>query len=212
MIRKHVFALALGAGTVLGLGAIGALYAQQPQGGMPGMSMDSTMVGCPTMSAMAAGPAAALEQRQELGLSADQVDRLEALGKQSADAGGAAMAQMKAVHDQAKAATGGDELDEAAARAAFRRMGELHADMAVAMLKARADTRAVLTPEQRTRLEALGAKGMGMMRGMMGGGMMKGGMGMGGMMGMMGHMGGCPMMGGTDRPDSGGAAAQHQNH
>lgn len=192
MIRNNIFALAL-FGAVTATGA-GLLYAQTHERG-PGMmgSMMGMMADCPMMGAMAEGPAAALRHADELALTDVQVERLETIRATSAEAHRAIMPQMQQVHRQIRAATEGERFDEAAARAAFRAMGDLHIDMGVSMLRAGHEARAVLTSEQREKLAAkrpagmMGGSGMGsmmgmmkdcpMMGGMMGGGMMKGGMG-----------------------------------
>lgn len=200
MIRKHFGALALAIATALGLGAAGVLYAQtQDHGDMMGMMQD-----CPMMQARAEGPAAALEHRDELDLSNEQVEKLEALQEQVAASRGTAMERMKDIHEEIRAATEGERFDEAAARAAFERMGALHTEMGMAMLRARHETHAVLTPEQREKLDELTRSGMGM-HGMMGG-----------MQGMMEHMKDCPMMqggmGGMQMSPSEGMPMQHHPH
>lgn len=167
--------------------------------GMPAMRamrwMMKMMDGCPMMQAMTGGPEALLGHREALRLSNDQVARLTEL-RDAAEAGMRdAMAQLTAARKALDDAADAGRLDEAAVRAALQRMGRAHADMAVAMLRARAEARAVLTPDQREKLE----RGAG---GMMGTGhsmmdmpmMMHSGMGMG-----MDH---CPMTRGGMRSDS----------
>jgi Spy/CpxP family protein refolding chaperone len=102
---------------------------------------------------------------------------------------------MQALHQQIRQATSGAQFDEAAVRAAFDRMGALHTEMGVTIMRARHQARQVLTPEQRERLAKMGGGTMGMH------GMMQGKM-MGGM-----DMEHCPMMkGGSHR------SMQHENH
>ncbi|MEW5926081.1 MAG: Spy/CpxP family protein refolding chaperone [Gemmatimonadota bacterium] len=156
----------------------GVVYAQGRQGGMMGEMM-SMMQDCPMMKSMQQGPAAALQHEQELGLTADQVQRLEALQKSAHPGHMQMMGQMQAIHQEIAKATEGERFDEAAARTAFGRMGAMHTEMGVAMLRTRHQTQQILTAEQREKLSKLG----------------------GGMMGMHGMMGGmdmkdCPMMGG----------------
>lgn len=187
MLNRKIFG-GLAATGVLTVGLVvgGALYAQQsgnaPMGGMMGMM--SMMKDCPMHQGMAEGPGKALEHRDELGLSAQQVARLEALEARDSAARGPAMQRMMAVHREIAQASEGERFDEAAARTGFDRMGELHTDMGIAMMRTRHEVRSVLTSEQREKLAELG--------GMMG----MHGMDMEGMMGMMGgmDMSDCPMM------------------
>lgn len=194
---------------VAALGITGVGYAQrsgaipdtsmmQRMHGMSDMSGMMNMMGdCPMMQSMAEGPAAALKHRDSLRLSDAQVQRLEAIQARSAAAHRPAMERMKPLHDEINGLAGPGQFDEAAARRVFTRMGALHTEMNVAMLRARHETRETLTADQRTQLGRLGG-------------------GMKGMMGMMDMMGGemyemmkdCPMMKGgmggmhSPRPDA----------
>lgn len=166
---------AFGLSAILGIFALvltaaGVLYAQQGHGGMMGMM--SMMQNCPMRGAMQESPAAVLEHREELGLTAAQVTRLETLREGTQQGSMQGMAQMQSLHQEIAEATEGNVFDEAAARAAFDRMGDLHTEMGVAMLRTRHEVRQVLTPEQREKLAAQS----------------------GGMMGMHGMMQDCPMM------------------
>jgi Spy/CpxP family protein refolding chaperone len=176
MTRKIFGAFALALVLVLGLFAVRVVYAQT-SGGMGGMmGMHGMMKDCPMMGAMAQGPRAALEHRKELGLSDAQVKRLEALAEQGRPDHARMMQQMRAIHQEIRQATSGDQFNEAAVRAAFDRMGKLHTEMGVAMLRTQHQTRQVLTAEQRARLQELGGGMMGMMQDCP---MMKGMMGQG---------------------------------
>lgn len=178
MIRKIFGAFALALVLVAGLAAAGMLYAQK-SGGMSGMmGMMSMMENCPMMSGMRESPQAALEHREELELTEAQVGRLESLQEGAKPARMQAMERMRAVHEEIAAATAGEAFDEAAVRTAFDRMGDLHTETGVAMLRTRHEVRQILTPEQREKLSELG------------GGMMN----MHAMMQMMGGMEHCPMM------------------
>ena len=90
-----------------------------PMGGMP-------MMECPMMSAMMHGPAAALQSGAALKLTAQQRTRLEALQRQVDAASKPSMDSMQAIHTQLIALGERPQLDEAAARAAFDRMGRVH--------------------------------------------------------------------------------------
>lgn len=149
------------------------------------------------MGAMSQGPQAALEHREELGLTEAQVTRLETVAAQAEPNHSRAMPQMQALHQQIRQATAGDQFDEAAARAAFERMGALHTEMGLSMLRTQHQTQQILSAEQRAKLRELG------------GGMM-------GMEGMMGMMKDCPMMqggmmGGGMMNQSQGGSMQHHH-
>ena len=199
MSKKILIVLAAAGAAALGVTGVG--YAQRGEAkadtatemrgmhGMSGMSaMMDTMRDCPMMQGMAQGPAAALEHRDSLGLSDAQVRKLETIRARAEKDRSGVMERMESVHRETVDVGAAERFDEAAVRRALTRMGELHADMGVAMLHARHATRETLTPEQR---EKLGRLGVGMTR-------MQGMQGMSGMMGMMEMMGGmmqhCPMM------------------
>ena len=164
---------------------------------------------CPMMAAMLRGPDAALSKRKALGLTDAQVRQLETVRTAEMQAMKPAMDGMMAIHKQLAALSDAPQFDESAVRSMFDRMGALHTAAGTAMLRARHDAAAVLTAEQRKKLDdsagMTGAMGMTSMSGMAGKGMMKGGMGnMSSMMSMMG-MQGCMMM-----SDGAAAAAMHQ--
>ncbi len=190
MTRRLFTLIAVVAVLVLGAATARMLLAQR-DGGMMGMM--GMMKDCPMMAAMAGGPDAALRHREALGLSGQQVQLLEALRRSSDPAHTQGMERMRALHQEIRRASEGDRFDEAAVRAAVGRMGELHTEMAVAMLRSQHEVRQILTPEQREKLLKIGSGMMGM-HGMMGGGMMqdcpmmRGGMGQGS--GMNHHEGG----------------------
>jgi Spy/CpxP family protein refolding chaperone len=221
MTRKILTVLATAGVAALGVTGVG--YAQRTGAGadtvtamrgmheMSGMpAMMSMMRDCPMMQGMAHGPAGALKHRDSLGLSENQVQKLEAIRARAGETRDSAMERMQALHREIASVSGADRFDEGAARRAFPQRGAAHADMGVAMLRARYETRETLTPEQREKLARLSGGMMGMqgMQGMSGMMEMMGGE-MGGMMGMTQH---CPMMqgmmkGGMDgmrmqRPDS----------
>ena len=212
-MRKTFLALALAGTTVLSVGGVVAAQSQSPQPhGEPGMMsgmmdgmmgnmremMGRMMRDCPMMGAMGNGPLAALQQRDALGLTDAQAGQLESLRSRATAAQSEMMPRMHAIHAELAQLTSRDQFDEAAVRGTVARMGELHTDMGVAMLRAEHDVQQVLTPEQRATLaKSQGERGHGHM---MGGDHMRGMMdsvgnmdekgGMSGM-GMMQH---CPMM------------------
>jgi len=158
------------------------------------MQMMGMMGGCPMMSAMMRGPAAALRARDTLHLSPAQVQRLESLQRQIDQARARVMDSMRVLQPRLTALVDAREFDERAARAVFERMGQLHADMGVAMLRAQHEVANILTPQQRDLLMALGRARMGM-AGMMG----PGADACAGMLEMMGRPGARPP---AARPDS----------
>lgn len=147
-----------------------------------GMMGDMQMEDCPMMAAMAQGPEGILRRREELALTPAQARQLEVLATRSRQARAEATAGMTGLHARLDSLTSTDRFDESAVRAAFDRMGGLHTELGVALLKGQHDTRSLLTPDQRQKLSA-GSQGAGGMAGMMGKGSM----------GMM-DMSNCPMM------------------
>jgi Spy/CpxP family protein refolding chaperone len=112
------------------------------------------------------GPAMMLIHRESLGLTPEQVQRLEVLAATQRREMERLMPEaMKAMADLMAAASG--EIDVKAARAAHDRMARIHSEMLVANLQAMKDARETLTPGQRTRWDAMLSQ-MGGMKGMMG--------------------------------------------
>lgn len=152
------------------------------------MGMMGMMDQCPMMRATRQGPAAVLEHRDSLGLNEAQVRGLEALAAESRVAHRKAAERMHELHRELASLTERERFDEAAVRAAWERMGRVHADWGVALSRIARGAEDVLTPEQRQKLARLsvGMKGHHAM-----------------MMRMMEHMRTmqCPMM----RDDSAGA-------
>lgn len=176
---------------VAGLLAGGALPAQEPARQMRDTSamhaMMNMMADCPMMSSMMQGPDAALGLRRELALTAGQVTRLQALQSALRQSSAGRADSMTALHKDFARVLEAPQLDENAARRLYDRMGLLHTETGLALLRARFDTRAALTPEQRTTLANRSKPMMGMH-----GDMPMGEMNMGGM--RMGNMSSCPMM------------------
>lgn len=108
----------------------------------------------PMVMATIEGPETALQFRSQLQLAADQVQQLEAVGQHVMQREQRVMVQIHEAHGDLAAAID-EELDEARARAALERIGELHAQMGLVTLRARHETRAILNQEQRKRLSEL---------------------------------------------------------
>jgi Spy/CpxP family protein refolding chaperone len=157
---------------------------------------------CPMMGV--AQPAMILRHVDDLGLSQDQVRRIEAI-RDRAD-GAAHMQGAMATHRQAAELLRADQPDLAAYEARLRQAADHMVQAHTSMARTAVDARAILTPEQRASLA-------GMAHGTMGHGAMGHGAGHGhGAMGE-GHAGmtmGCPMMGGQQSPSDGGAG--HHDH
>jgi len=122
---------------------------------MPGAALTG---GCPGMMHAppgAPGPAMLIRQRERLGLTDAEVQRLEQIAAATRQAMRRYMADLMRAHADLLEATGGD-IQLEAARAALDRMARLHTEIAMAQLRAARDARQVLSPEQRARLEALG--------------------------------------------------------
>lgn len=95
-----------------------------------------------------------LRHREALGLTDEQVKRLEALAAAQEKAlQPEGPERLRALADLWQAASGDVNLD--AARAALERLSRLQNDAVLARLRARKEARDVLTPEQRTKLDAL---------------------------------------------------------
>lgn len=172
MIRTRTLALA-----VVGLLTIGSAAAAYAQSGGAGAGMMS-MMDCPMMRGMAEGPAAVLELRDTLELTDEQVARLQSLRAAARERHTETMQQMREVHAVLDAAAGGESFDEAAVREAFNRMGELHADLGVGVLRAKHEALRLLNAQQRELLGQVRSSGMNMMdcMAMMGAGRMMHGM------------------------------------
>lgn len=180
---RHVKTLTLAA-----LVAATPVAAQQGQHAMP--PAHAGMMDCMTMMG-GAPPAMILRHADELDLSAEQVDRLEALHRARAERAQPMQPMMEA-HMAAAEAVKGESPDleayEAHLREAMGHMVRAHVDMARAAVEARA----ILTAEQTDELrDVMASAGHGRM-GMAGEGHEQGGMH--GMSGMMMH---CPMMRGA---------------
>ena len=127
----------------------------RPMAGMP-------MMDCPMMSAMMPGPAAALQSATALKLTPEQRTKLDAAKRQLDALCAPSMDSMRLIHTQLMALAQQPTLDERAARAAFARMGRVHTDMGLAMLRASHDVNGILTPVQRDSLAAITKRQMSM--------------------------------------------------
>lgn len=192
-MKRHIPSIQPWPGILVVLALVASpVAAQQPQqrhtqphpaGTCPmhsGAAMDNGngIAAAPMQPMMMSGPAMMVSQRTELGLSSTQVQRLDSLAAMQQRSMQRLMPQMMRGMADLMEATSGD-IDVTAARAAHDRVAKIHSDMLVSRLEAMKAARAVLTPAQRTRWQAMAAQHGGMM------GMMMGGM-------MMHHAGSCP--------------------
>lgn len=130
-----------------------ALPAQQPAPRrMPPPPM---MERCPMMGAMERSPAAALHNRDRLHLTPAQVTRLEGMVRDMDSMHARAMDSMMVVHQQLSTIATMTSFDESWVRTALDRMGRLHTQMGVEMLRAQYNVGNILTAPQRDTLEAL---------------------------------------------------------
>lgn len=164
----------------------------QEQGTMMGMRQHGQMMG---MMAMMAGPhpMMILRHREALGLTDEQVGKLEALQERLAGTRTAHMEGMQALHRKLAEQATAPEMDLEAYESTLREAADQRVEMHMAMARAGREAREVLTPEQREKLRV----GLGFMRGTME--MMQGMERMGAAGGMAPMMEGmpCPMMGGA---------------
>ncbi|HET7186671.1 MAG TPA: Spy/CpxP family protein refolding chaperone [Gemmatimonadaceae bacterium] len=133
---------------------------------MPPASMRES---CPMMGVMERSPSAVLHNRDRLHLSPAQVTRLEAMVRDMDAMHGRAMDSMMVVHQQLSTIATTTTFDEPRVRSALDRMGQLHTQMGVEMLRAQYTVGSILTAPQRDTLEALARRhasmpGMGQAR------------------------------------------------
>jgi Spy/CpxP family protein refolding chaperone len=144
------------------LGTLGAELAQQMQQGIQrGRGAMDDMMG-----RMMGGPAdrplitIMLHHRTELGLSADQVSRLEALRSDFTREAIRRDADIRIAELDLAALLEQDPADLAKVETKVREAAQLRADLRMARLRAVEQGKAVLTPEQRTRLQTMLSGGM----------------------------------------------------
>jgi Spy/CpxP family protein refolding chaperone len=143
------------------LGSFGAELAQQMQPGRGGMGS----MGGP-MGRMMGDPAERplitimLHHRTELGLSPDQITRLEALRGDFTREAIRRGADIRIAELDLASLLAQDAVDLAKAEAKMREVAQLRADLRIARLRAVEQGKAILTSEQRTRLQALLSGGM----------------------------------------------------
>jgi Spy/CpxP family protein refolding chaperone len=133
------------------LGSFGAELAQQMQGrrGMGGMGR---MMGDPAERPLIT---IMLHHRTELGLSADQVSRLETLRSDFTREAIRHDADIRIAELDLASLLEQDPADLSKVEAKVRETAQLRADLRIARLRAIEQGKAVLTPEQRARLQTM---------------------------------------------------------
>ncbi|MFP3949071.1 MAG: Spy/CpxP family protein refolding chaperone, partial [Longimicrobiales bacterium] len=109
---------------------------------------------------------------EALGLTDEQVSRLEEIRDEHSNAQRQRMTEAMSAHQEARQAVQGDTPDFDAYEEALRHASEHMVQGHLSMARAAAESRNALTEEQRNQLQ----QGMGMMQGMMGGSGMGDGM------------------------------------
>jgi Spy/CpxP family protein refolding chaperone len=143
------------------LGAFGAELAQQMQPGRGGMGS----MGGP-MERMMGDPAERplitimLHHRAELGLTADQVGRLETLRGDFTREAIRRGADIRIAELDLATLLEQDPVDLTKVETKVREVAQLRADLRIARLRTVEQGKAILTPEQRTRLQAMLSGGM----------------------------------------------------
>ena len=154
----------MGPGTGMGQMGMGQMMQMMGEGMMGSGMMQMMGQGMGMMATGGPGPAMILRMGDTLELTPQQRTRLEAIQSEYSDSVQPGMAAMMETHRTASAALQGDSPDFGAYEEALQegagRMVQAH----VAMARAAAEARNVLTQEQREGLE----DSMQMMRGMMG--------------------------------------------
>jgi Spy/CpxP family protein refolding chaperone len=139
------------------LGSIGADLVQQIQQGRGGMGMPGRMMGDPAERPLIT---IMLHHRTELGLTPEQVTRLEAIRGEFAREAIRRGADIRIAELDLGTLLEQDPVDLAKAEAKTREVAQLRVDLRIARLRAVEQGMAVLTAEQRTRLQSMLSGGM----------------------------------------------------
>jgi Spy/CpxP family protein refolding chaperone len=143
------------------LGSFGAELVQQMQQGRGGMGSMGEMMGR-MMGDPAERPLITimLHHRTELGLSAEQVSRLETLRSDFTREAIRRGADIRIAELDLASLLEQDPVDMTKVEAKVREVGQLRADLRIARLRTVEQGKAVLSPEQRTRLQTMLSGGM----------------------------------------------------
>lgn len=171
MKRIGAITLAFAVGIAMATGSAKAEQDQAGRGAARGSSMSGMMDGPMSgmMRGMAMGPASAalgqerplltlaLQHRAELGLSENQAQTLEALVGRFRQEAGQRVREMNAAERELAELLKREPADFAQVEGKVRALEKLRADLRIARIRTIAEGRAVLTPEQRAKLDALAA-------------------------------------------------------
>jgi Spy/CpxP family protein refolding chaperone len=146
---------------------MGGMMQMMGQGMMGGGMMQMMGQGMGMMATGGPGPAMILRMGDALELTDEQRSQLEAIQSEYSEAVQPHMGSMMEAHQNARAALEGDSPDFDAYEEALQEGADRMVDAHVAMARAAAEARDVLTEEQHQRLQS----STQMMRGMMGPGM-----------------------------------------
>ena len=124
------------------------------------------------MGAMGRGPAMLLAQKDALGLSEEQIARIEAIQEQLAETHRSHMSEMRPLHQELMDAQQADDPDAGRIESLLEDVAQRHVRIHMEMFRLGGEALDVLTPQQRANAHY----GMKMMRHMMG---RTGGRGMG---------------------------------
>jgi Spy/CpxP family protein refolding chaperone len=147
MMCKHGLILFVG----MALAMPAALISQEPPHHGPEHPERNQVHHCP----MLGSAAMVLMHRDDLALTPEQTEQVESLHAEFQQTQVQAAERMQPIHHQMARATERELFDEQAVRAAAREAAALHADLMVAMHRARHQVSQILTPEQRQQLEQL---------------------------------------------------------
>ncbi len=128
------------------------------QGQMMGMMSQMSM------GAMGRGPAMLLAQKDALGLSDEQIERIKAVQDQLAETHKSHMSEMRPIHQGLMEAQQADDPDTGQIESLLGQMAQGHVQLHMEMFRLAGEALDVLTPEQRENARY----GMKMMRHMMG--------------------------------------------
>jgi hypothetical protein len=149
-----------GMGGMMGSGMMGGMMRhRQGMGGMMGSDMMGNMMRHMMGSMMGAGAQddmpflqGLLHQREQLGLSAEQVQQLQAMASEARKAQIRHEAEARTTAIDVETLMQADPVDLTQVKTAVQRLASQRAEMRLAQLTAIAKAKALLTPEQRQRV------------------------------------------------------------
>ncbi len=152
------------------------LSAQEREHGEDARKQEASSMQCPhkghmmemmsqmEMGAVGQGPARLLAQKEALGLSDEQIERIEAIREQLAETHKSQMSEMRPIHQELMDAQQADDPDAGRIESLLAQMAQGHVQHHMEMFRLDGEALDVLTPQQRENARY----GMNMMRHMMG--------------------------------------------